>query len=321
MRKTTLKDIAAEAGVSVALVSNYLNRRPSARMSEETRKRIDAAVAALDYHGSAIARSLRTGKSNIIGYVSEGLRTEVSQNEMLAVFDAAAEENYQLFVAYSSAREKTLENVRMLKERGCDAIIVSGYFDEKFSAEICRSFKPVVILNTFPEVALPGKILRYDYRAAVREAILHLQQKGHEKIFFQTTIEGINEQRCMEFTAFFREERVWRIKNENPSVQEWENFRQKHPDCTAILHLNDFMAMNTIRHCIRMNIKIPQDMAVVGFDNIHASACTMPSLSTVRRPLAQAAECAVKALVAQLRNEEYSLPESLKCEFIVRESV
>lgn len=321
MKKTTLKDIAAEAGVSVALVSNYLNRRPSARMSEDTRKRIDAAVAALDYHGSAIARSLRTGRSNIIGYVSEALRTEVSQNEMLAVFDAAAEENYQVFVAYSSAREKTLANIRMLKERGCDAIIVSGYFDENFSLEICCSFTPVVILNTFPDIAIPGKILRYDYRAAVREAILYLQNAGHEKIFYQSSLDGSYEQRYMEFTAFFGDERVWHTGNENPSLTEWQEFRRRHPDCTAMLHLNDFMAMRTIRHCRRMNIRIPEDMAVIGFDNIHAAECTMPSLSTVSRPLAKAARCAVKALLTQLRGEEYTLPESLKCEFIVRESI
>lgn len=321
MKKTTLKDIAAKAGVSVALVSNYLNRRPSARMSEETRKRIDAAVTELDYHGSAIARSLRTGRSHIIGYVSEALRTEVSQNEMLAVFDAAAEENYQVFVAYSSAREKTLENIRMLKERGCDGIIVSGYFNEDFSRKICSTFNPVVILNTYPDIVIKGRILRYDYRAAVREAILHLQKIGHKKIFYQTTTAGSCEQRFMEFTSFFGNEQVWHTKSENPSFEEWLRFRNQHPDCTALLHLNDFMAMRSIQHCRKMNINIPEDMAIVGFDNIHAAECTTPALSTIRRPLSQAAHCAVKSLLAQLRKEEYFLPETLKCEFIIRESI
>ena len=320
MKKATLKDIAARAGVSVALVSNYLNRRPSARMSDDTRKRIDDAVAALDYHGSAIARSLRTGRSRIIGYVSEALRTEVAQNEMLAIFDAAAEENYQVFVAYSAARKQTLENIRMLKERGCDAIIVSGYFNETFSREICRSFNPVVILNTYPEIVMPDKILRYDYRAAVREAILHLQSLGHREIFYQTSLDGSHEQRYMEFTEFFGEEKVWQTRDENPTIEEWQDFIKHHSNCTALLHLNDFMAMRTIRHCRKLNIRIPEDMAVIGFDNIHAAECTTPSLSTISRPLADAAHCAVKALVAQLANETYSLPASLKCKFIIRES-
>ena len=320
MKKVTLKDIAEKAGVSVALVSNYINQRPSARMTGETRARIDNALKELDYHGSAIARSLRTGRSNIIGYVSEALRTEVSQNEMLAIFDAAAAANYQVFVAFSSARDKTLANIRMLKERGCDAIIVSGYFNEEFSRQICRSFNPVVILNTHPDISIPGKMLRYDYRAAVREAILYLKQKGHQEIYYQSSLEGSYEQRFMEFTSFFGEEKVWHTNNEFTSLEDWKNFRQQHPACSALLHLNDFMAMRSIQHCAKLGIKIPEEIAVVGFDNIHAAECTTPPLTTVSRPLKQAAEYAVNALLAQLAGKEFDLPESIPCKFIIRES-
>ena len=319
MKKTTLKDIALKAGVSVALVSNYLNRRPSARMSEDTRKKIDAAVAELDYHGSAIARSLRTGKSNIIGYVSETLRTEVSQNEMLAVFDAAAAEKYQVFVAFSEDRTKTLSNIRMLKERGCDGIIVSGYYDREFSEEICRSFSPVVLLNTHPTACIPGKILHYDYRTAVCEAIKYLQDKGHKEIIYQTMAGNINEQRYIEFVSHFGVEKVWAVDNLSP--EDFQEFFKKHPDCTAMLHLNDFIAMHTIQICSKLNIRVPEDLAIVGFDNIHAAECATPSLSTVRRPLAAAAAHAVRALVAQLNGERYDLPESLPCKFIPRESI
>ena len=96
MKKVTLKDIAARAGVSIALVSNYLNHHPSARMSKQTQEKIDSALAELDYHCSDIARSLRTGRTNIIGYYSENLRNEVTRNEMLEIYNAAADENYLL---------------------------------------------------------------------------------------------------------------------------------------------------------------------------------------------------------------------------------
>ena len=96
MRKVTLKDIAARAGVSTALVSNYLNHHPSARMSDQTREKIDRALKDLDYHGSDIARSLRTGRSHIIGYFTGNLRNEVTQNEMLEIYNAAEEENYRV---------------------------------------------------------------------------------------------------------------------------------------------------------------------------------------------------------------------------------
>lgn len=321
MAKVTLKDIAEKAGVSVALISNYINQRPSARMSAETKSKIDNAIKELDYHGSAIARSLRTGKSNIIGYVSEALRTEVSQNEMLAVFDAAAEENYQVFVAYASAREKTLANVRMLKERGCDAIIVSGYFDDDFSAEICRSFSPVVILNTHESAVNKGKMLRYNYRCAVKEAIDYLKKQGHSEIFYQTSSDGSLEQRYLEFISNFDESKVWYPPHDVPTLEDWLDFRKKHPECTAMLHLNDFMALRTIQLCNAAGMRVPQDLAIVGFDNIHAAECTSPSLASVSRPLQEAAQHAVKALLAQLRGEQYELPDSLPCKFIIRDSI
>lgn len=321
MAKVTLKNIAEKAGVSVALVSNYINQRPSARMSAETKLKIDNALKELDYHGSAIARSLRTGRSNIIGYVSEGLRTEVAQNEMLAIFDAAAAENYQVFVAYASAREKTLANIRMLKERGCDAIIASGYFDDEFSAQICKSFSPVVILNTHESAKNKGKILRYNYRCAIKEAIQYLQNKGHKEIFYQTSPECSHEQRFLEFVSNFDESKVWYQPHEVTTSEDWYQFRKEHPECTAILHLNDFMALRTVQLCNECNMRVPQDLAVIGFDNIHAAECTSPSLASISRPLQEAAQFAVKALIAQLRQEEYDLPESLPCKFIIRDSI
>lgn len=320
MKKVTLKDIAAKAGVSAALVSNYINQRPSARMSPETKIKIDKVLKELDYHGSAIARSLRTGKSNIIGYISEALRTEVSRQEMMAVFDAAAKENYQVFVAFSSARDKTLSNIRMLKERGCDGIIVSGYFDEDFSQQICMKFKPVVILNTHPSAMMPGKILHYDYRSAINEAINHLQSMGHKNIYYQTPVENSYDQRFLEFIKFFGEKKVWYPSAQIPSAEEFGDFMNQHKDCTAMLHLNDFMALQTIRNCNYLGINVPEEFSVIGFDNITAADYTIPKLSTVSRPLEEAAHHAVISLLKQLKYEKYNLPESLPCKFIKRDS-
>ncbi len=320
MKKTTLKDIAEKAGVSAALVSNYLNRNPSARMSDETRRKIDTALKELDYHGSAIARSLRTGKSRIIGYVSAALRTEVSRQEMMAVFNAAAEREYQIFVAYSPEKEMTLRNIRMLRERGCDAVIVSGFFSEEFSREICSISSNIIILNTHPAAEIPGKILRYDYRAAVREAILYLQSKGHENICYQTAYDSSFEQRYLEFTSFYGKENVWYPENNLPSVEEFAGYIKKHK-CTAMLHVNDFYAMRTIQNCTALNIRVPQDLAVIGFDNITAADYTTPTLSSISRPLAEAANIAVNHLIALINGEESELPPSLPCKFIPRGSI
>ena len=322
MQKVTLKDIAAKAGVSIALVSNYLNRHPSARMSQETRKKIDQALKELDYHCSDIARSLRTGRTRIIGYFSESLRNEVNQNEMLEIFDAAAKENYRVIVGFSANRGVILENIRAFQARGCDAVIVSGYFTQEEVELIAALPFPTVILNTHSTAALPGKMLRYDYRAAVHSAIEYLKQTGHSGIYYHTYSNmHRHDQRFLEFVETVSQENVWLTDKDDFTAETFQSFLKKHPDCTALLHLNDYLAMRTIQYCTASGIRIPDDCSIIGFDNIRATDYTCPSLSSISRPLADAAYHAVHAVLAELEKKPYDLPEILPCQFIRRDSV
>ncbi len=322
MKKATLKDIAQAAGVSIALVSNYINRRPCARMSAETKERIDTALKTFDYQGSAIARSLRTGKSRIIGYISSALRTEVTQNEMLAIFDAAQKEGYQVFVVFAPDAEHMLHHVRMLRERGCDGVIVSGYLPQDITVEIIENCKPAIVLNTHPFAESPGKMLRYDYCTGVRDAIKYLQSKGHTGIYYQTFVRTREEQRFIEFSSLCGQDHVWHIDPKmNVSIADMKSFLKKHPDCSAILHLNDFLTMHSIRNCRALGLKIPEDIALVGFDNIHAAECSSPALSTISRPLHEVATMAVKSIISYIEEGICNLPASVPCKFIVRESI
>ena len=320
MKRVTLKDIASHAGVSVALVSNYLNRHPSARMSEQTREKIDRALKELDYHCSDIARSLRTGRSRIIGYFSENLRNEVNQNEMMEIFDAAAEENYRVIVGFTGERKFSLDNIRSFLARGCDALIVSGFFNQQAAEQLAELHIPVVILNTHPTASCPGKMLRYDYRTAMRSAIQYLQQNGHTGIYYQAQNFTRNDQRAIEFLAHFPEDHVWNMKR-SAGADDLRSFLKQHPDCTAMLHLNDYLAMRTIQNCTELGLRIPEDISIVGFDNIRATEYSSPSLSSIRRPLSQAAHCAVRSVIAALDGVSEPLPEVLPCEFIPRNSV
>ena len=314
----TLKDIAKRAGVSISLVSNYLNRRACARMSEETRKKIDAAVAELNYRGSVIARSLRTGKSNIIGYIVLNTRTEIFQREMLAILDAAAARNYKLFTDFSIDGNDTLDQIDALAAHGCDAFVISGVFGEDIVAKICEKNYPIVILNSHSSASAPGKLLRYDYRSAIRECIEYLQSKGHSEIFYFNDPRMVKDQRYLEFRSWFGDEKVWNVMT--PTFEDWSKFRKEHPECTAIMHINDIRAMKTIQFCHQEGIRVPEDIAVTGFDDIRAAACTSPSLTTISKPLQDAANLAVQALVDQMEEREYTLPESLPCQFILRDS-
>ena len=321
MKKVTLKDIAAKAGVSIALVSNYLNHHPSARMSEQTRKKIDHALRELDYHCSDIARSLRTGRSRIIGYFSENLRNEVTQNEMLEFFAAAAKEDYRVFVGFSSCRGETLESIRSLQARGCDALVISGFFDQQYCELLMEIPVPVVILNTNCSAAVPGTVLRYDYKSAIRDGIGYLRAHGHDGIYYQTRSCEPWDQRYQEFSDTFPEDHVWLLQKKNAQPEDWRAFLKKHPDCSALFHLNDFLAMDSIRICSQLGLSVPGDISIIGFDNIRVAEHTLPSLSTISRPLSEAAEHAVASLLARLNGKKSELPEVLSCRFIPRESI
>lgn len=320
MKKITLKDIANRAGVSVALVSNYLNRHPSARMTDQTREKIDQALKDLDYHCSDIARSLRTGRTRIIGYFSENLRNEVTQNEMLEIYDAAAEENYRVIVGFSANRGTTLENIRAFQARGCDAMIVSGYFDQTLAEQIAALPVPTVILSTCAAASIPGKLLRYDYRSAVRDAINYLRERGHSGIYYQTHQLESGDQRYMEFSESVSAERIWLLQNRHITPDEFRVFLDQHPDCTAILHLNDILAMRTLQNCAANGINVPRELSVIGFDNIRTTEYTTPTLSTISRPLSEAAHFAVRTVLDELEKKNSSLPEILPCHFIPRGS-
>ena len=175
-------------------------------------------------------------------------------------------------------------------------------------------------MNTHPTASIPGKLLHYDYRAAVRDAILHLQSKGHKNICYQTPYDSSFEQRYLEFTSFYGKENVWYPENNIPDAEEFAGYINK-TKCTALLHVNDFHAMRTIQNCAALNIKVPQEIAVVGFDNIAAVNYTTPTLSSISRPLTEAAGAAVRHLIAELNEQKDELPASLPCKFIPRDSV
>lgn len=321
MKKVTLKDIAARAGVSIALVSNYLNHHPSARMSKQTQEKIDSALAELDYHCSDIARSLRTGRTNIVGYYSENLRNEVTRNEMLEIYNAAADENYHVIVGFSANRGNTIENLRSFQARGCDAIIVSGFFTQEMLEAVVDLPVPTVILNTHPTSSLPGKMLRYDYQTPMRNVINFLKGQGHTGIYYQTRYYEPHDQRFQEFSRSVSEKNIWCLDHDDVAPGELKSFLAEHPDCSAIMHLNDYLALRTIQNGCAIGLDLPDDLSVIGFDNVRAAEYAVPSLSTISRPLADAAQAAVRAVLSQLEKMPYELPEVLPCEFIRRDSV
>ncbi len=177
--RATLKDVAKEAGISFTLVSKYLNRNPDARMSSETKKRIDAALKKLDYKPSAVARSLKSGRTKTIGLVISNLR-----NSYFALFaDCTLREvkaaGYQLLISLCDyGREEEQESLRSLIERQCDGIIYCEQMHPPLMLDQKRC--PVVLIDQSSDHFLYAKS---NDSAALKQAVSFLASRGHRKIF------------------------------------------------------------------------------------------------------------------------------------------
>jgi len=179
--RTTLKDVAKEAGISFTLVSKYLTRNPGARMSPETKQRIDDALEKLNYRPSAVARSLKSGKTKTIGLVISDLR-----NPYFALFaDYTLREvknaGYQLLISLCGfGKEEEQENLRSLIERQCDGII---YCEQLFPASLTEQLEkercPLILMDQKSDRFLYSKS---DDRESLKQAVSFLASRGHKEI-------------------------------------------------------------------------------------------------------------------------------------------
>ena len=321
--KVRLKDIAGQAGVSIALVSNYLRNHQAARMSQTTRARIEKALAELDYQPSWAARTLRTGKSNIIGLVATMLNYEVNQSEMLALFNEAVQRGFQLFVQYTGECPERLPGaVKTLLAQGCDMVIISGNLTDEDCRALSEFASKVLLINSNKTAEIPGRTLRYDYESAVLEALDDLAGQGHKNICYLCNKEWRIDQRMNAFLTRYPEENLVDCNFYKERSQEWfEQLLNKKKACTAFFCINDFIALELMQYMLLSNRKVPQDYSVLGFDNVHAAALTVPSLSSIARPLTAVARKVLDRCEAIIKDSNHEfVVEIFKCIYIPRSS-
>ena len=321
--KVRLKDIAEHAGVSTALVSNYRNNRQAARMSPETRERIEKALAELDYQPSWAARTLRTGKSNIIGLAATMLNYEVNQSEMLALFSEAVRRGFQLFVQYTGGCPERLPGaVKTLLAQGCDLVIVSGNLTD----QECRALEDyrsrLLLLNSNKTSTIPGRTLRYDYESAVLEALDDLARQGHENICYLCDTAWRVDQRMNAFLTRYPAENLVDCNLYGERGPEWfARLLAERSSCTAFFCINDMIALELVQYMLLNGRNVPRDCSVLGFDNVRASALTVPALSTIARPLAAAAARALDQGEKIMENSAHAFEvEVFKCIYLPRGS-
>ncbi len=296
LKRPTIKDVARQAGCSLSTVSLVINQ--SGYVSEETRKRVLKVVRELGYHPTRSARGLASKTSGNIGFI---LREDhFSQAEpfytkiFLGAEFAAREHHYYILLTTVSSRfNETTDTPRFLLEGNVDGLIIAG----KVNLRLVDSFEKFGVPIMLVDFQVKGKRFSsvvIDNRGGARAAVTHLLDLGHRDIAFvggdiehpslNERFEGYQEtlrDHGLEVQREFVEirERDTRITNGAEGMKRLLA-HEKRP--TAVFAANDAMAIGCIRQIKEIGLRIPEDIAVVGFDDIEMSALVEPRLTTVR---------------------------------------
>jgi DNA-binding LacI/PurR family transcriptional regulator len=309
-RSAVMSDVAQLAGVSHQTVSRVLHDSPAVR--PQTRERVLAAMKELDYRPNSAARALVTGRTRTLGVISFDTTLYGPASAILGIERAAHDAGY--FIIIVSLRSLTHESVHgaldRLRDRGVDGIVVIA--PQETAADALRDLPPgitVVAAEAGPGDAIP--VAEVDQFAGARLATQHLLDLGHATVHHIAGPTDFLEaqQRVHGWRATLRDAGV---TPPEPLVGDWSaasgyelgHQLLQHDDVTAVFAANDPMALGLLRAVNERGRSAPQDISVVGFDDVPEAAFFSPPLTSVRQDFDEIGRRSLGLLLDRMANAQ-----------------
>jgi DNA-binding LacI/PurR family transcriptional regulator len=308
-----IKDVAREAEVSTATVSHVINN--TRYVSDEVRARVLEAIERCGYYPNAQARSLASGRSHTLGLVVSDITNPFFPELVKSIEMAAYERGYDVVLANTNYdAERTSNYVRRIIERKVAGVaLMTSELDTALIDELARRDVCVVFLD----LGSAGKSMSnlvVNYALGVRESIQHLVSLGHEQIAYISGpdfLRSATKRReafsdCM--THLFPDTRPliykgnFKIEGGRRAAYEMMLMRERLP--TAVVAANDLTALGAMQEFRAAGLKIPQDISIIGFDDIAFASLTDPPLTTVCLPRSELGRRAVEALMTTIEHPD-----------------
>src|SRR5688572_15727307 len=301
-----IKDIAREAGVSTATVSHVINK--TKYVSDETREKVQRAIEEFNYHPNAHAQMLALGRSNMIGLlvsdISNPFFPEIIKSIEAAVFAAG----YNLILLNTNYEpERAIEYVRrLLQMKVAGIILMIAEFDPSLVDEF-KNRKTSVVFHDLGVVGEKMSNIILDYAVGIDEAVRHLVSLGHSKIVHiagshEIYSAGVRQQAFVDaMKKYFPAEPPSKIYEGDFRFEGGRHAAHQilsEPELpTAIVVANDLMALGAMQEFKAAGLRIPQDISIVGFDDISFASLSEPALTTVCSPRVEIGRRAFEALM------------------------
>jgi LacI family transcriptional regulator len=335
VRRTTIKDIAREAGVSTQTVSRALNNKDE--ISADTRARVLRIANQLGYRPNRIARSLATQRTQNLGLVVPDVANPFFASIARGIQDAAHEHHYNVFLCNTDeSADREQSALLSLEAQRVDGIILcSSRLPEPELIQLAERYQPLVLVNRRTTHPQTGSVL-VDDAHATQKAVQYLLELGHRSIGLLAgpAQSHSGRQRALGYDRAMR-------GLELVSLPEWKmhcppqvdggqaaarELLSRCPDLTALVAYNDLVAVGALRACAELGLRVPQDCAILGCDDVLLAALVSPPLTTIHIPtydLGQRAVGLLLDMMARPTPPTDSGPEPIVVSptLVVRESV
>ncbi|MTI61719.1 MAG: LacI family transcriptional regulator [Firmicutes bacterium] len=321
----TLKDIAKGAGVTVTTVSRVLNNR--GYISDETRNKVYRVMKELNYQPNEIARSLARKKSNIIGLIIPTVAHSFFSELSFYLEYYAYNNGYKVLLCNSQLEQKKeKEYIDMLRAHQVDGIIMASHtleVDEYLSLNL-----PVVTVDRKVD-EIPNVSSDNYYGGSLATNLLI--DKGCNKIAYIGGSLKLNLLANKRYEAFINTAKGRNVDFLNVEtdingfkIEEYEeminNLFQKHPDIDGIFASSDLIAASIIKVCNRINKKVPDDVKIVGYDDVKVASLFVPQITTIRQPIEDMGKLVIELLAKLIDEKDVINDNILPVKLIERET-
>ena len=289
-RPATIADVAARAGVSPATVSRVMNGTRA--VDEQMAERVRAAAEELSYSASPLARSLVLGRTNTVAVVVPDLGNPTFHGVLRGISLAAAQNGYHALVGDSAESSSEEQVLARHTRRRCDGLIlVSPRMDEKKLDELLTELQPLVLVNRVPVRDRVVPVVTTDYELGLTDLLEVLYADGHRSLLYLAgaTRSASNARRLAALTAFEETHPDVTITHRPCGVNFAEGYEAGGDviasGATGVVAFNDLVAMGLISALTERGCAVPEDLSVVGYDDIPFARYVAPPLTTAAVPV------------------------------------
>lgn len=329
-KRITMHDVAKEAGVSLMTVSRVVNEKED--VSPATRQKVVGVIKKLNYRPSSIARGLATQRTGTLGVVVPDISNPFFSSIVRIAEEEAYAQDYSVFLGNTNEDpQREMAVLQSLEDNQVDGLILcSSRLEDDVLTNVLRRFPTSVLVFRERKSNDIGSITLDDVFGG-EIAINHLLKSGHKNI-------GLVSGPSISLSAFGRYQGYQKALRESgisvredwirrcpPTVesghQAVHSLISENPEITALFCHNDLIAVGALQACVDLGRKVPDDIAIIGYDDIRLAALVSPSLTTLHVPRASIGTQAMRMLLAQIYSKTAQAKEiHLQPELIRRKS-